>query len=365
MKILFIMPRYHTNYLEVFKSLLIKGYKIKLCVYNFGLIENHKYIKPEYVQPSFLTKSINFFFKTKLNKYYLPRINHFRKIMSEFSPDIVIMRPYSKLFTFLILILRILHKFELIFYHQTDEERLNKFNLSFKFLKFFIINKILKIKSYSPIFKRSNNFFFKKLYFVPFVSEIKFKKRKLFKDSKFLMVGKFLKKKNHEMFIRGIEFLNKSFDIKATIIGEASSFRQKEEFLRLKRLIMELKLEDKITLIKNVDNKNIKKYYTKNDFFVLPTNHDPAPYSILEAMSYGCMVLCSSTCGSKNYIKKNLNGFVFENNNQLSLNKNMLKMIYNKKKFFKNQKKNILYLNNTLSRKNFESFFKKLIKNNK
>ena len=36
------------------------------------------------------------------------------------------------------------------------------------------------------------------------------------------------------MFIRGIEFLNKSFDIKATIIGEASSFRQKEEFLRLK-----------------------------------------------------------------------------------------------------------------------------------
>ena len=189
------MPRYHTNYLEVFKSLLIKGYKIKLCVYNFGLIENHKYIKPEYVQPSFLTKSINFFFKTKLNKYYLPRINHFRKIMSEFSPDIVIMRPYSKLFTFLILILRILHKFELIFYHQTDEERLNKFNLSFKFLKFFIINKILKIKSYSPIFKRSNNFFFKKLYFVPFVSEIKFKKRKLFKDSKFLMVGKFLKKK--------------------------------------------------------------------------------------------------------------------------------------------------------------------------
>ena len=49
MKILFILPRYHTNYIEVFKSLLIKGYKIKLCVYNFGLIENHKYIKPEYV----------------------------------------------------------------------------------------------------------------------------------------------------------------------------------------------------------------------------------------------------------------------------------------------------------------------------
>ena len=102
MKILFILPRYHTNYIEVFKSLSIKGYKIKLCVYNFGLIENHKYIKPEYVQPSFLTKFINFFFRFKLNKYYLPKINDFNKILSHFSPDIVIMRPYSKLFTFLI-----------------------------------------------------------------------------------------------------------------------------------------------------------------------------------------------------------------------------------------------------------------------
>ena len=74
------------------------------------------------------------------------------------------MRPYSKLFTFLILILRILNKFELIFYHQTDEESLKKFNFSFKFLKFFMINKILKIKSYSPIFKKSNNLFFQKNY---------------------------------------------------------------------------------------------------------------------------------------------------------------------------------------------------------
>ena len=72
MKILFILPRYHTNYIEVFKSLSIKGYKIKLCVYNFGLIEDHKFIKPEYVQPSFLTKFINFFLDLNLtNIIYL------------------------------------------------------------------------------------------------------------------------------------------------------------------------------------------------------------------------------------------------------------------------------------------------------
>ena len=44
MKILFILPRYHTNYIEIFKTLLSKGHKVKLCVYNFGLIEDHKII---------------------------------------------------------------------------------------------------------------------------------------------------------------------------------------------------------------------------------------------------------------------------------------------------------------------------------
>jgi glycosyltransferase involved in cell wall biosynthesis len=362
MKILFILPRYHTNYIEVFKSLSIKGYKIKLCVYNFGLIEDHKFIKPEYVQPSFLTKFINFFFRFKLNKYYLPKINDFNKILSQFSPDIVILRPYSKLFTFFILILRIFNKFELIFYHQTDDKNLKSFNFSFKFFKFFLISQILRIKSYSPLFKETKNLFFKKLYYLPFVSNIRLIRNKKLKQNKFLMIGKFLRKKNHEMFVRGIKFLNNNHDIKATIIGEVSSLEQKEEFFRIKKLIKKLKLENKITLIKNINYKRIKKFYYKNDFFVLPTDHDPAPYSILEAMSHGCMVLCSSSCGTKNYIKKNLNGFTFDNNNQLSLNKNMLKMINNKKKFLKNKKKNDLYLNKCLSKKNFDSFFEQLIK---
>ena len=69
-------------------------------------------------------------------------------------------------------------------------------------------------------------------------------------------------------------------------------------------------------MIKNIRYKDIRKFYYKNDFFVLPTDHDPAPFSVLEAMSSGCMVLCSSSCGTKSYIKKNLNGFIFENNNQ-------------------------------------------------
>ena len=60
--------------------------------------------------------------------------------------------------------------------------------------------------------------------------------------------------------------------------------------------------------------------------------------------------------------KKNLNGFIFENNNQLSLNNHMLKMVVNKNKFFKKQNRNRLHLESYLSRKNFDTFFEKLVK---
>ena len=89
------------------------------------------------------------------------------------------------------------------------------------------------------------------------------------------------------MFVKAIEFLSKGYNIEATIIGEVSTREQRSEFLRIKKIITKLKLEKKITLIKNLDNNLIHKYYIRNDYFVLPTNHDPAPYSVLEALSHG------------------------------------------------------------------------------
>lgn len=365
MRILFILPRYHTNYIEVLHSLISKGHKIKLCVYNYGLIEDHKFVKPEYITSSLLTNFFNFFFKSKLNKYYMPNLGKFNKMISQFNPELVIIRPYSKFFTLFLLIFRFFKKFELIFYHQTDSKNLKSFNFSIKFFKFFFIDRLLKIKSYSPLFGSSDKFSLKRLFYLPFVTNINLKKRKNFKKYKFLMIGKFIKKKNHEMFVKGLKVLSKDFNIEGTIIGESSTLDQKKEFCRIKKLIENHGLEKKISLIKNIRYKDIKKFYHKNEFFVLPTNHDPAPFSVLEAMSCGCMVLCSSTCGTKSYINKNLNGFIFKNNNQKSLNKYMLKMIKNRQKFFNNFKKNQLIVRNSLSRNNFNSFFDLLVKKQK
>ena len=39
----------------------------------------------------------------------------------------------------------------------------------------------------------------------------------------------------------------------------------------------------------------------------------------LEALSHGCPVICSSQCGTKSYIKHNVNGYIFKNNSKSDL----------------------------------------------
>ena len=364
MKILIILPRFHTNYVGTIKAFKSQGHNVKLLVYNFGFTENYSDIKPVFLKENIITKFINSIFNVKLNKYYLPNFKIFKKLIKNFNPDTIIIRPYNKLFSIYLIYLRLFYNFQLIFYNQTNEKNLYKLNLSFKFIQFFLINYILKIKIYSPIINNIKKLYFKNIFFLPFVSKIFFKKKnKNLRFNHFLMIGKFVKKKNYEMFLKSIKNLNNRFRIKATIIGEVSNLEQKNEYLRIKSLIKKYNLKQKIRIFKNVDHKKIFNFYKKNDFFVLPTSGDLAPITIIEALGHGCMVLCSTSCGTKHYIKKGFNGYIFQDNNQKSLDKYMLKLIKNKKKFNKNLDQNEALITNLISEKNFINKFNQMINN--
>jgi len=360
MKVLIILPRFHTNYVDVIKTLKNHGNDVKLIVFNYGKTENYTNTKPIYIPENSVTKLMNFLFKPKLNKFYLPNFKNFTKFISDFKPDVVIIRPYNKFFSFYILLLRLIYNFQLIFYVQTNEDKLKNFNFSFKFLQFFLVNFILKVKIYSPIIQNIKKLFFERIYFIPFVSKISFKKKSS-KKNRFLMIGKFVKKKNHEMFIKSLKNLNKGHKIEGTIVGEVSTNEHYIEYVRIKKLIKIYNLERQIKIYKNISHKYIANFYHKNDFLVLPTSGDLAPITIVEALGFGCMVLCSSSCGTRNYIRKNFNGYVFEDGNQKSLNKYMIRLIKNKKKFKKNLVKNKIIAENLIGEKNFIKKFNSMV----
>ena len=199
MKILIILPRFHTNYVGSIKALKNQGNKVKLLVYNFGFTENYVDTKPEFLKENVITKFINSVFNVKLNRYYLPNFKTFRKLINRFKPDTIIIRPYNKLFSIYLIYLRLFYKFGLVFYNQSNEN-LYKFNLSLKFIQFFLINNILKIKIYSPIIKHVKKLYLKKyflyLLYQKFHSEIK----KNFKDLQFFNDWKICRKKKAKCF---------------------------------------------------------------------------------------------------------------------------------------------------------------------
>ena len=71
-------------------------------------------------------------------------------------------------------------------------------------------------------------------------------------------------------------------------------------------------LEKIVDIQLNVPFSQIQEYYKSHDLFVLPARDEPAGISILEALSCGLPVICSTTCGTRFYVEKGFNGQIFQ-----------------------------------------------------
>ena len=70
-RILFIAPRFHTNQYYLIKNLLKKNHIFFISLYE-GKIENHKYLKPEIIEQSLISKKIQAILKLRFDTLYFP-----------------------------------------------------------------------------------------------------------------------------------------------------------------------------------------------------------------------------------------------------------------------------------------------------
>ena len=352
MSILFIVPRFHTNLFYPTKILKDEGFNINMHVFGKGISEDHQYVKPKFIQESYLTKIINFFFSKniKYNSMYLPSITKYIEELNKIKPKFVIIRPVSKLFFFLILFLKFFYKYKIIFYQQFTLKEYKKFFI--KKILFYFLFLLFDIKFISPIFEKKK--LPKNFYFFPFIYPVK-KKIKKNKIKKILLVAKFIKTKNIFFFLRAINEVSKDkYNFSITIIGEVSDDQKRNYLSYIKNLIKKENIKN-IRIRKNIKFKKMKNIYDDHDIFVLPSNHDPAPVSIIEALSRNLIVVASDKCGTKNYIKDNVNGYIFRNNDVNSLKEKLQKSI----KFNLNKKK---ALKTTVKITSFKIFINKINK---
>ncbi|MGE6203823.1 glycosyltransferase family 4 protein [Guptibacillus hwajinpoensis] len=133
-----------------------------------------------------------------------------------------------------------------------------------------------------------------------------------------LSIGEMIKRKNHETAIRALAKLNKEeFIYLICGKGELESY--------LKEIVISLGLENKVKFLGF--RKDIPEICLASDVFLFPSFQEGLPVSVMEAMSAGLPVVCSSIRGNTDLITNGVGGYLVEPNNINGFKENISKLI--------------------------------------
>ncbi len=170
------------------------------------------------------------------------------------------------------------------------------------------------------------------------------------REKKIVAVGRLSEQKNYFMLVNAINKIrNKIEGYKVYIYGEGPLEDD------IKKAIEKYGLED-IIAIKGVTN-NIKGAIEKAQVYVMTSNYEGMPNSLMEALTMGipCIATDCPCGGPKELIDDGINGYLCSVNNDNELSSKLLDLIYDYKKqdmFSKNSRKKMLkYKENVINEK--------------
>lgn len=175
---------------------------------------------------------------------------------------------------------------------------------------------------------------------------------------KIISIGRLVEQKNHKLLIDS--FINISNDISdyyLDIYGDGPLKNELEKYIQSKGM------SNKIFLKGNIDN--IKKVMCESSLFVLSSNYEGLPNSLIEAMSIG--IPCISTdcpCGGpRMLIKDGINGWLVNVNDNNQLSKKIKYVLNNPslaKKIGEEAKKIREVINPNIINKEWENYLKEI-----
>lgn len=124
-------------------------------------------------------------------------------------------------------------------------------------------------------------------------------------EDRILSVGRLESQKNFKNLIQAVS--KSSFGI--DIVGYGS--------LRESLLDYSSKLGVDLKIIDPMQNEDLLAMYTKYKYFILPSYYEGNPKVVLEAMASGCIVILSNIDNHKELLDHGVNGYLFNNNEDL------------------------------------------------
>lgn len=140
-----------------------------------------------------------------------------------------------------------------------------------------------------------------------------------------VFIGRFSKQKDPLLLLKAFRDLREDLkkNVEVSIIGEGP----RKPFLE--RFIKDNQLKE-VELMGSLSRERVKNILGKSDIFVLTSNWEGFPYSVLEAMSYGLAVVASDV-GGVSEIVGNKVGILIKRGDKNSLENNLEKLIEDSK----------------------------------
>ena len=320
MKILFILPRYHTNLNNWIKKLSDEGNTVRVVVYHNVKRNSNCPVPTDFIGFAAWYLRLKRILRIKCanSRCGVPDTRVLKKYLQNYRPDLIILRDPARVFSLFSIYFALRLHLKVLFYTQAP-----LYNV-YSFWKKIAINTILNVLGIcmmTPIKGEHGNKKVKRFFHIPFVADVPKRLERRGADGTFriLMIGKYIPRKNHVLLIDALSELTASGDISLTIIGAQYTPAEKEYFAYIRRYIQTKKIDDRISLEDPVPYELLQTMYTEYDLFVLPSRDEEVGVTVLEAMSRGLPVICSDTAGAADFIRNYSNGIVFHSDDKNSL----------------------------------------------
>ena len=133
-------------------------------------------------------------------------------------------------------------------------------------------------------------------------------------------VGQLIRRKGLDLALRALGELRDQ-NWKFSIIGAGTGRNELEALAR------KLSIEDRVSFLGAMGNKEITEFLETSDLLILPSRYDGWGAVSNEALTCGVPVICSSQCGSKDLLRESERGEVFQAGSVTELRQALIKWI--------------------------------------
>lgn len=319
MRILFVMPRFHTNLISWIRSLQFHKHQVEMFVLYQGGSEDYSVLSPKVFGLGIISKIIMRLSSPKEDIssqffYGMPPLIKFIREFIRFNPDVVIIRSPNVPFGFLSCILTLFFSKRLVVYTQGPKYFRRLSTLRKLFYLLFI--KIFQGVWMTPVLGNEGEKTLPWIEYVPFAVDIPMETSSSFNNNsssvRILCVGKYELRKNHHLLLKAVSELLKKYPVQLTIAGECSRKSHCNYLNFLHEQIMKYELSNSVSLKINLPYDEIQRLYSQSHLFVLPSTRECASIANLEAMAHGLPVICSDTNGTACYTIDGFTGLLFK-----------------------------------------------------